>query len=142
MATDAAILTAARSYAAAVQALKDAEAKLAVLQSEVTRAGQAVDDKRKHASECQRHLLQIGSQKPSEPAPPAVVPQAVSQTPVKVAEPSRPSGPGNFPGPDLKPVPEAPREAAQPAPEPPPVVARPAVPSSVPNLGGRRRDRV
>jgi len=105
MATDAEILTAARNLSSAVVALKDAEAVVTRLGNELQRAGQAVDEKRKHAKECEQRLMQLASRKPSEPPPKAEKELVAAQTP---------SGGGKLPPPEEKP-PEVKPEAPEPA---------------------------
>lgn len=68
MATDAAILTAARNLSAAMEALKAADAEVIRLGHEQKRAGEIRDEKYKAAKECETRLVQLSAQKPAEPA--------------------------------------------------------------------------
>lgn len=88
MATDAAILTAARNHAAAIAAVKEADAVVTRLAGEHRQAATVADEKRKYARECEQTLVRLAAQKPSEPAELPVVENFPHRTPevVKTAE--------------------------------------------------------
>lgn len=69
MATDAAILTAARNLSTAIAAVNEADEVVKRLSEEHRKACITADEKRKHARECEQRLVQLSAQKPSEPPP-------------------------------------------------------------------------
>lgn len=66
--TDAQVLTAAREYHAACQAVKEAAQLKARADQEAFRANTALNDANKRATECKTRLEQVAAMKPAEPA--------------------------------------------------------------------------
>lgn len=133
MATDAAILTAARNLSTAIAAVNDADDVVKRLSEEHRRACTIAEEKRKHARECEQRLVQLSAQKPSEPPPKPVIDGATGKPhPTKVGVLTEvPNdvflpGEGKLPSPEQKPG------------EKELVVAQSAMPSPVQNLSRKR----
>jgi len=69
MATDSAILTAARQHQQAQDAVKEAQRLFDRANAEQANAARLLDEAKKRANELQARLLSLAGQKPAEPAP-------------------------------------------------------------------------
>lgn len=75
MSTDAQILTAARDYHAACQAVKEADQAKAKADGEMSRLVHLCNEARRRETEAKTRLVQLSAAKPAEPAPKPEVPQ-------------------------------------------------------------------